>query len=350
MKIIFTFVHSTNYIMPFIDKILNFRSLSIVGMEKNTGKTECLNYILRQLKKRNLNFFITSIGIDGESVDQVTNTQKPEIEVFEDSYFVTSETHYKQRLIVSEITDVSKERTSLGRLVTAKALNAGKIILSGPSNTSLLQKFIQKSVDYKTAICIIDGALSRLSSASPVISESMILTTGTAVSANVKTLVNKTVFTYNLINLPQFQCNHTEALSDIKSGLWAIDSQNEIHDLEIPSVFLLSQYKDKMFEYGNILYASGAVSDKMLNFLKSQKQCSDITLIVKDFTRLFITKEAYHGFIRKGGKIKVLHKTNLIAVCINPTSPQGITLDSEELKNSLQKEINVPVFDIFKLK
>lgn len=335
--------------MPFIDKILNFRSLSIVGMEKNTGKTECLNYILRQLRERNLNFFITSIGIDGESVDQVTNTQKPEIEVFENSYFVTSETHYKQRQIISEITDVSKERTSLGRLVTAKALNSGKIILSGPSNTSLLQKFIQKSVDYDTTICIIDGALSRLSSASPIVSESMILTTGTAVSANIKTLINKTVFTHNLINLPQFQCNHTETLSDIKSGLWAIDSQNEIHDLKIPSVFLLSQHKDKIFEYGNVLYASGAVSDKMLNFLKNQKHCSDITLIVKDFTRLFITKEAYHGFIRKGGKIKVLHKTNLIAVCINPTSPQGIVLDSEELKNSLQKELDVPVYDIFKL-
>lgn len=318
-------------------------------MEKNTGKTECLNYILKQLKKRNLNSFITSIGIDGESIDQVTNTQKPEIEVFENSYFVTSETHYKQRLILSEITDVSKEITPLGRLITAKALDSGKIILSGPSNTSLLQKFIQKSVDYNTSICIIDGALSRLSSASPIISDSMILTTGAAVSANIKTLVNKTVFTYNLINLPQFQCDYVEKLSDIKSGLWAIDSQNNIHDLEIPSVFLLSQHKDKIFEYGNVIYASGAVSDNILKFLRNQKQCSEIILIVKDFTRLFISKEAYYGFIRKGGKIKVLHKTNLIAVCINPISPLGTILNSEELKNTLQKEINVPVYDVFKL-
>ena len=35
--------------MPFIEEILKYKSLSIVGMEKNTGKTECLNYILGRI-------------------------------------------------------------------------------------------------------------------------------------------------------------------------------------------------------------------------------------------------------------------------------------------------------------
>ena len=38
--------------MPFINDIATFKSLSIVGLEKNTGKTECLNYILGRLKDR----------------------------------------------------------------------------------------------------------------------------------------------------------------------------------------------------------------------------------------------------------------------------------------------------------
>ena len=36
--------------MPFIGEILKYKSLSIVGMEKNTGKTECLNYIIDRLR------------------------------------------------------------------------------------------------------------------------------------------------------------------------------------------------------------------------------------------------------------------------------------------------------------
>ena len=35
--------------MPFVSDIVKYDSLSIVGLEKNTGKTEALNYILRRL-------------------------------------------------------------------------------------------------------------------------------------------------------------------------------------------------------------------------------------------------------------------------------------------------------------
>ena len=35
--------------VPFINDILNYDSLSIVGLQKNTGKTECLKYVLDRL-------------------------------------------------------------------------------------------------------------------------------------------------------------------------------------------------------------------------------------------------------------------------------------------------------------
>ncbi|MBR4980513.1 MAG: hypothetical protein IKY05_03315, partial [Bacteroidales bacterium] len=65
--------------MSFISEIQKFKSLSIVGLEKNTGKTVCLNYILERLPSTGYSVAVTSIGIDGESKDQVTGTQKPEI-------------------------------------------------------------------------------------------------------------------------------------------------------------------------------------------------------------------------------------------------------------------------------
>ena len=65
--------------MPFINEILKYDSLSIVGLEKNVGKTECLNYILSRLPLDAKSIAVTSIGIDGENKDQVTATKKPEI-------------------------------------------------------------------------------------------------------------------------------------------------------------------------------------------------------------------------------------------------------------------------------
>lgn len=148
--------------MPFIDDILKYKSLSIVGLEKNTGKTECLNYILKNINKKDYNIAVTSIGIDGESIDQVTQTKKPEITIYEDMYFVTSEKHYKQKKITSEIIDVTNFKTSLGRLVIAKAKDDGKVMISGPADTASTKELINLLSDnYNINLSIVDGALSR---------------------------------------------------------------------------------------------------------------------------------------------------------------------------------------------
>ena len=109
-----------------LSQILSCRSLSIVGMAKNTGKTVCLNYVLDQLRMTDKVIAVTSIGVDGEKTDQVTKTEKPEVVLAKDTYFVTSEYFYRQRQLLSEICELSEETTSLGRLVTARVLQEGK--------------------------------------------------------------------------------------------------------------------------------------------------------------------------------------------------------------------------------
>ena len=61
--------------MGFVDDISDYRSLAIVGLEKNTGKTECLNYILRRIKDSADRFALTSIGIDGEPGSGMSNPE-----------------------------------------------------------------------------------------------------------------------------------------------------------------------------------------------------------------------------------------------------------------------------------
>ncbi|MEI7595773.1 MAG: hypothetical protein WCK02_08510 [Bacteroidota bacterium] len=335
--------------MPFINEILKHKSLSIVGLEKNTGKTECLNYVLRRLKDSKTQIALTSIGIDGEGLDQVTNTHKPEIEVFENMIFVTSEKHYKEKQLLAEILDISERRTSLGRLITAKAINSGKLMFSGPANTLWLKQVIDQMKTFKVETTIVDGALSRLSLGSPAITESMVLATGAAVSANIPNLVKKTKFVYNLINIEEFDFSKKDELLDIEKGIWAIDDEGNICDLEIPSVFLLEKNKDKLFQFGFTFFVSGAISDNLLNFLRVQKQIENIVLVVRDFTRIFVSQEAYINYIKKGGKIKVLLKTNLLAVCINPVSPEGYVLDSNILRSTMADALQIPVYDIMKI-
>ena len=181
----------------------------MVGMEKNCGKTECLNYILRRLPSDGPGVCVTSIGLDigldGERTDQVAGTAKPEIILRSGMFFATSETHYRSRRLVSEIVDVSGETTALGRLITAKVALEGKVILSGPSSTLSLRRWMDSISGFGIGLTIIDGALSRKSSASPAVSEAMVLATGAALSCSMPALVDRTAFCVEMIRLPEVE-------------------------------------------------------------------------------------------------------------------------------------------------
>lgn len=333
--------------LTFIDDILNYNSLSIVGLQKNTGKTECLKYVLARLPLEKKRVAVTSIGIDGETTDQVTRTQKPEIVLREGMYFGTSEAHYRQRRLVSELIDVSDESTSLGRVVTARALTQGKILLSGPSSTLGLQRWMRDMRRHEIDLAIVDGALSRLSLASPAVSQSMILATGAAYSINMTQLVQRTAFVVELINLEVTSESNIALLTPLESGMWWIDTCGLLH--EMPMATSLSQQVEfQGMDSCRTLYVAGALVDTFLEKVRKNKSLKHVELVVRDFTKIFVTPQQLRLFVKKGGTIRVLQKSKLIAVTVNPTSPSGYVLDSDALCDRLSQAINLPVYDLLK--
>ncbi len=311
--------------MPFVGEILKHRSVSIVGLAKNAGKTECLNYIIKRLPLDYFTVAVTSIGIDGETTDQVTGTAKPEITVREGMFFATSEKHFRQKRPLSELYDVGDEDTALGRVVTAKALQEGKVLLSGPSGAEALKRWMRSLKDFGIDLVLVDGALSRLSTASPAVSEAMVLSTGAAVSANIRDLVSKTAFVVELIRLPLYTGPDPELRVSSFSSL------------------------DAAALKGNrAIEVEGALTDRLLQLVKNGLGEGEIDLVVGDFTKVFCSQELYRAFIRRGGRISVRMKSQLLAVCVNPVAPNGIVLDSDILCRELSQKIGLPVYDIVK--
>ena len=74
-------------LLPLIE---SYRSLSIIGMCKNAGKTTVLNSILSEMGATGKTLGLTSIGRDGESVDVVTQTHKPGIYVRDGTLIATA--------------------------------------------------------------------------------------------------------------------------------------------------------------------------------------------------------------------------------------------------------------------
>ena len=72
-----TLNHEMRSIFQMVQK---YDSISIIGMNKNVGKTTTLNQILKEARGR-ISLGLTSIGRDGEDQDLVTGAEKPKIYV-----------------------------------------------------------------------------------------------------------------------------------------------------------------------------------------------------------------------------------------------------------------------------
>jgi len=339
-----------------LEQILTCKSVSVVGLAKNTGKTETLNYILQRLSNSGKTIAVTSIGLDGEQIDQIFGTKKPEITIYKNMIFNTVEKFFDKKTFDAEVLKISGLQTPLGRIVTAKANETGKIILSGAAHTEALKDIIAQNAELGADITIVDGATSRLSLASPAVTDALILATGAALSANIEQLVKKTKFVCSLIDLD------LEVKGNKVTGERGLQKQNlstfnfnlsTFTDLELPSSLMISKISAENLEkirQNKNLFALGIVGDNLLDFLRLNVDLQGFTLVANDFTKLFVSPITYKNFIKKGGKINVLHRTKLLAVTINPTSPAGILLNSDILRTELQKNIDVPVFDVRKAK
>lgn len=341
-------------IPDFFEHITEYGSLSVVGLAKNVGKTVCLRALLDFYGKNGKGsaLAVTSIGTDGENTDQVYQTHKPELTFYPGMVVQTAEQYYHRRRLTAEVLDVSRESTACGRLVTARVVTPGKMIISGYAHTKGLQGYIRLVHGLGAQTALIDGALSRLSLASPFVSEAMVLCTGAAVSKNAEDLVKKTVFQFKLLNLPLFSSlplgrQTVQDLQEISSGVHGISAGAEVTDLRIPSLLRLDGQMEKIEPYcesGSFLYIAGLLNDSFLNRLAARSRRPD--LVVSDFTKLFFSEAVYKDFLRAGSRIWVLRQPRVIGLCVNPVSPDGYRYNSEAICSKLQAAIDFPVCDI----
>ncbi len=340
-------------IPAFFNDITRYGSLSVVGMAKNVGKTVCLRALLDYYRKpeKAKDVAVTSIGMDGENKDSLFQTAKPELDFYPGMVVQTSEQHYIRRRLSARILDVSRETTACGRLVTAQVVTPGNLVLSGYAYTQGLKHYIRQAHEAGAKTAIIDGALSRMSLASPFVSEAMVLCTGAALSKNMTELVSKTKLQYALMNLPLLADSPMSHLlpeiGNLTQGLHGISPEGKIHDLGIPSLLQFRSYWEKLKPYcvpGAFLYVSGLLNDAFLQAMAAQPNRPD--LIVSDFTKLFVSAPAYQAFVRGGSCLWVLQQPVILGVCVNPVSPDGYVLDSLELRERMSEALGREVYDI----
>lgn len=333
-----------------LDRIKKYRTISIIGMDKNVGKTTSLNYILEKARG-SITLGLTSIGRDGEDKDRVTETEKPRIYIESGTYIATSKQCLFNGDITKEIMETTNIHTPMGEVVIAKAVSDGYVELGGPSINAYMKQICERLRALGCEKIIVDGALSRKTTASPIVTEACILSTGASLSSSMGKVVEQTAHTVNLLSL--------EAEKDMKivgvankelsaSRIGIIYKDLRVKDLMAATAFeAAKEITENLGDEVSHVLIRGVVTDKLIeDILKATDKYRGITFLVEDGTKLFIKRDTLYKFQKLGGAIKTLESINLVCVTCNPKSPYGYEFDKTAFLESLRKNISIPVFDL----
>lgn len=296
------------------------KSLSFIGMSKNSGKTTALNHVLAYLYRNKINVGLTSVGRDGEDKDVLTKKEKPKIVVQTGTMFATTTELLKVCAIQYEQLHQTGINTPLGEVLILLAKTDGAVQLCGPSSTlqtAVLREYLHS---LGAQIVIVDGAFGRKTIASTAVTENTILCTGAALSPDMNRVVSETMHTYKLLM--------TE-----KAG------QNVIDCLQGSALALVS-------ESGDITtFDRVALTNELVNGI-IETGASDAAVIVKDASKLLISELSTKKLQRRGIRILVRESICLQALTVNPFSPYGYEFDAEMFKETLSEKVNIPVINV----
>lgn len=329
----------------FPDEIFNVPSLSIIGMEKNAGKTTLLNALLEEAarKKPDRVFAITSIGRDGEQKDVVTSTHKPRIYVRAGTLVATAKELISKGDVTKEIIMSTDLTTPIGRIVLYRALSDGFVEIAGPSSveaSAKVKEFFKEVNEH--AQYIVDGALSRKSTAGHFLTEAAILSTGASVSSDIYEVVEATAHTASLFQLEAAYVGNIPDAAIVLIG-------KEVKALDTLIGFSgVEEISEAIDESVHTIVIRGAVTGKFLKDLFTAVNVKGIRIIAEDATRFLGKYDIYKKLKTAGGELGVLNKINLLAISINPVSPKGYRFDSLEFEKLLRRKVDIDVIDVLR--
>lgn len=327
-----------------------YKTISIVGTSKNAGKTSTLNEIISQSHEKGIRLGLVSTGRDGERRDVLTDMEKPPVYVRRGTVLTTVESAIKGENAGIEIFRVTDYNTPMGRVVLGRAAEDGYAEISGPHSSLTIKEMCLEMQSLGAELVLIDGSLDRRASAAPYVSDGTVLATGASLARNMDRVVEKTMHLVNIYSLPAAEEEHIRdmaygaidmgktALITFKGGITYLDTATSLQSGSIISEFL---EEDTAY----VVLSGSATSGTIKDILQNSK--SALEIIVKDPTRIFIPSADFHIFKKMGLKLRTVESINIIAITVNPYSPEGYYFEPFEFLGAMRSALpHIPVFDV----
>lgn len=319
-----------------------YKTVSIVGMAKNSGKTFTLNKIIEEAIEDSITIGLTSTGRDGESQDIVTKTEKPPIYAEAGTLIATATETLELGDAKIEILDITDYSTPLGKIVIGRVKESGYLQIAGPQTNKGIKAVSKLMLDLGAQLVLIDGAINRVASASPSVSEGTILATGAVLSRDMNKVTEETAHTVGLFKLPEVNDNKAKVIMEelIEGGKAAIiDDQYNIKYLNIKTALnsgiTIAQNITHNSKY--VVLPGSLVKKTIDDIICTTNKFRQVKFIVNDGTKIFIEPKQWLIYKSKGLVVEALESVNVILVTVNSFSPEGYYFDQEEFLFSMKE-------------
>ena len=312
------------------------RRVALVGLAKNTGKTETLAAIIGETAAAGRPVGVTSIGRDGEEHDVIdARISKPRVRLAAGSMVASTGPLLRASLARHERLLQTGIRTPLGEVVIARFSEPGTVEVAGPSAAADVRAVGEAMIELGAEQVLIDGAVDRRAASSPAVADGLVMATGAVLAADIERVVAHTSDAVDLVRLARTEVRDAAPVARrvVLSG-----------DPAEISALLRERPEASSF------IVEGALSERFLEGLlgaRRERAGRELRIIATDPTKVFLSRRGPEWYARQGVSVEVQQTIDLKAITVNPVAPQSHRFDSRELRERIEAAVaDVPVYDV----
>ena len=330
------------------DLLAGTRRLALVGLAKNTGKTETLAALLRELAASDTCVGVTSVGRDGEEHDVIdARIDKPRIVLESGSLVATTDALLRASGVAHERLAQTGVRTPLGEVVVARLTERGAIEVAGPSAAADVRAVSEQMAGFGSALVLIDGAIDRRAASAPAVADGLVIATGAVLSEEIEQVV---AVTQDAVELVRLSAAGDSLLAD--SDLDG-DEQHVVLERRLVLSAEPAEIAALLREHprASTFRIDGALGERFLQGVlaaRRERAGRELRIVVGDPTKVFLSHHGPGWYRRQGLEIEVLRTIALRAITVNPVAPRSHRFDSKQLRELIEASVgpDVPVLDV----
>ena len=296
-------------------------TIAVIGLVKNAGKTTVVNALMDNVPLR---FGLTSLGLDGERTDHLTGLDKPRIVPPRGTLIATTVGSLDRSHYTMECLERLPFHTSLGSVVIGRAAGDRAVEISGPTTLAEVSATAARLHAHGAALVLVDGAINRLGSASPRVSDAVIMATGGLVADSLDETVETTLATLEMLTLPEVEPATRRLVAPealCRGQAIAVDERGRLSTLDLETIVGEGVRVAREVERRatTVLFVGGAVTQEFADdFARTLPPRRNVTLVVRDATVLILTPTTVSRLRRRGIGLRVLTPLRVLAVTANP--------------------------------